>query len=210
MVGCAAFDGTLSSRAVQAIESLNRINVCVVSDNGRVKPMTASFARIATAAALAASFSLAATPALARGWGGGWGGSHRHHDRIDAGDVLAGILIIGGIAAVASAASKGENQRQEQQDYRDPRPRHRDDTMPRYGADDDRPEWREGAGIDTAVNRCIDEVNRGRSRVGGVESVNREANGWRVSGTTTANGTFSCTVDGEGRIRNVNVDGRAI
>lgn len=169
--------------------------------------MTARYRRIASAAALAASLPLAATPAMARGWSGGWGGHYRHSDRIDAGDVLAGILIIGGIAAVASAASKAAKQRSESRDYRDPRPR---DDAPRYGADDDRPEWREGAGIDNAVNRCIDEVNRGRTRVGEVESVNREASGWRIAGTTTANGAFSCTVDGDGRIRNVNVDGRAI
>ena len=35
---------------------------------------------------------------------GGYGGRYRHRDRIDAGDVIGGILLIGTIAAVASAA----------------------------------------------------------------------------------------------------------
>lgn len=166
--------------------------------------MTGKFKRSAAALALAASLSMAATPAMARGWGGGY----RHHDRVDAGDVIAGILIIGGIAAIASAASKAKKQ-SEPQPRQYPSEPYRDDR-PSYGRDDDRPEWRDGGGIDNAVNRCIDEVNRGRERVGAVDSVNREANGWRIAGTTTGNGRFSCTIDRDGRIRNVNVDGRAL
>ena len=171
--------------------------------------MTGKFKRVATTLALAATASLAATPAMARGWGGGWGGQYRHHDRVDGGDILAGILIIGGIAAIASAANKASKQRPDQGDYREPLPRQRDEA-PRYGRDDDRPEWREGTGIDGAINRCIDEVNRGKTRVGEVDSVNRDADGWRIAGTTTGNGNFSCMIDRDGRIRNVNIDGRAI
>lgn len=171
--------------------------------------MMGKFKRSAAALALAASFSMAATPAMARGWGGGWGGHYRNHDRVDGGDILAGILIIGGIAAIASAASKANRQSRDQRDYREPLPRDREEA-PRYGSDDDRPEWREGTGIDSAINRCIDEVNRGRTRVDEVESVNRDAGGWRVAGTTTGNGNFSCVIDRDGRIRNVNVDGQAV
>ncbi|MFN5902865.1 MAG: hypothetical protein ACK439_07860 [Novosphingobium sp.] len=171
--------------------------------------MTGKFKRSAAALALAASFSMMATPAMARhGWGG-WGGGYRHHDRgVDGGDILAGILIIGGIAAIASAASKSKKER-EQREYRDEAPDYRQDSR-NYAGNDDRPEWRDGGGIDSAVNRCIDEVNRGRERVGEVDSVNRDADGWRIAGTTTGNGNFSCTIDRDGRIRNVNVDGRAI
>ena len=169
--------------------------------------MTGKFKRGAAALALVASFSMVASPALARGWGDGWG-HHRHRDRVDGGDILAGILIVGGIAAIASAASKAKKEREQMpRDYPDEpyREDHND-----YGRGDDRPEWREGSGIDMAVNRCIDEVNRGRERVGEVESVNRDADGWRVSGTTTGRGNFSCTIDRDGRIRNVNIDDRAI
>ena len=60
----------------------------------------------------------------------GWRG-YRHRDRVDAGDVLAGVLIIGGIAAIASAASNSSRNR----DYRDDR--YRNDY--RYRSSDDRP-----------------------------------------------------------------------
>ena len=48
--------------------------------------------------------SASAPSAEARSRHGGWG--HRHHDRVDTGDVLGGLLILGTIAAIASAASK--------------------------------------------------------------------------------------------------------
>jgi hypothetical protein len=67
--------------------------------------------RAAMIAASLAAVALTATPASARHW--------RHRDRVDTGDVLAGILIIGGIAAVASAASKSSRNR-EANDYRYP------------------------------------------------------------------------------------------
>ena len=182
--------------------------------------MANKFKRSAAVLALAASASMVATPAMARGWGGGWGGHARHHDRIDGGDVLAGTLIVGGLAAIASAASKAARQ---QGDYRQPQPRYREEApryreeapryreeVPRYGEADDRPEWRDGTGIDGAVNRCIDELNRGRNRVGEVESVNRDGGGWRVAGTTTGDSSFSCVIDRDGRIRSVSVAGRAI
>ena len=137
-------------------------------------------------------------------------GLHRHHDRVDAGDILTGILIIGGIAAIASAASK--------KDRRDERRYPDDDNYRRsadYGRDggDNRPEWRESASgssrIDDAVNSCIDEVARGSARVEQVDSVNREGDGWRIQGRTIKDGEFSCSVDASGRVRNVNVDGKA-
>lgn len=167
--------------------------------------------RVAATLAAVATFSVAATPALARDrWGGGNWGRHYRHDRVDAGDIFAGVLIIGAIAAIASAANKS---RQEQRRV-EPEPRYPDNDYQAgesgsYGADD-RPEWREGNGIDSAVNRCRDEVSRGSTRIDTVESVSREGDGWRVEGRASGGGAFSCTVDGDGRIRNINIDGRAI
>ena len=55
------------------------------------------------------------TPALAQGYpGGGFGdrGYGRHHDRgIDAGTVIAGVAVIGVLAAIASAASNSSRSR---------------------------------------------------------------------------------------------------
>ncbi|MBN8502438.1 MAG: hypothetical protein J0M19_15020 [Sphingomonadales bacterium] len=166
--------------------------------------MTRKTSRFAAFLASAAAFSMVATPAFA---GGGWGwGGYRHRDRVDAGDVITGILILGGIAAIASAASSNnKKQRYERRDnrrYEDAR--YEDDRYER----DDRPEWQEGTGVNAAISRCLGEVSRGAGRNAEVDSVNRDGEGWRVTGRA-AGGDFSCTIDRDGRIRNVNVGGRA-
>jgi hypothetical protein len=172
--------------------------------------------RIATVMATLAVVSLAAPPAMAnhRNWGG-WGG-HRHRDRVDTGDVLAGILILGGIAAVASAASNAKKKNKPRdEDYRYP-----DNDYPQRErssggyAEDDRDERPAGrtsnTGIDGAIDRCMDEVSRGSTKIDEVDSVNRDGDGWRVQGRTSGDGQFSCSIDGDGRIRNVSIDGRAV
>lgn len=161
----------------------------------------------------AAALSMVATPALANhNWG--WGGRH-HRDRVDAGDVLTGILIIGGIAAIASAASSNNKKKRDRYERRDESyPDQRDQRD--YSREDDRPEWQgqqrgeAGGDINGAINRCMNEVSRGSSRVRDVDSVAREGDGWRVMGSMTTGSSFSCAVDRDGRIRNVNIDGRAI
>lgn len=180
--------------------------------------------RTAVVAASLAAVALTATPASARHW--------RHHDRgIDGGDVLAGLLIIGGIAAVASAASKSSRDR-EARDYRYPEQRY---PQQGYPSDDDYREWRAqrdretgyaGAGerdgpygggdwrgpgaMDGAVNACADEIERGNRRIDSVEGVNRAADGWRVDGRLQDGRAFSCTAGSDGRIRSATVDGRAL
>lgn len=179
--------------------------------------------RAALVAASLAAVALTTTPATARHW--------RHHDRgIDGGDVLAGLLIIGGIAAVASAASKSNRDR-EARDYRYPEQRY---PQRGYPSDDDYREWRaqrdrdggyaahgerepygsndwRGAGaMDGAVNACADEIERGGRRIDSVEGVNRAADGWRVDGRLQDGRAFSCTAGSDGRIRSATVDGRAL
>jgi predicted secreted Zn-dependent protease len=56
--------------------------------------------------AAAALLTATATPAEARHW-------HRHHDGVDAGDVVTGAVVIGGIAAIASAISQGNRDKQD-------------------------------------------------------------------------------------------------
>ena len=171
--------------------------------------MFSSYKRSAAVLASAAVLSMAATPALARdrGWGGGWG---KHYGRHHGDGVSAG-----------SAASKSKKDREAQDgtnDYRYPGryPGQQDDAVrddsPRYGNSgaDDRPEWREGTGINGAVDRCLEEVERGSNRVDGVDSVNREGEGWRVAGRTGNGQDFACTVGTDGRIRSASIDGRAI
>lgn len=123
---------------------------------------------------------------------------YRHRDRIDAGDVLAGVLIIGGIAAIANAASNSSRDR----DYRDDR--YRNDY--RHRSSDDRAYYRRGdsrytsgSGIDNAVNMCVGAIERD-VRVGSVDSVDRDASGWLVTGTIYNGDGFSCRIDGNGRV----------
>ena len=158
----------------------------------------------------AAALSLVATPAMANhDWG--WGSRH-HRDRVDAGDVLTGILIIGGIAAIASAASSKNKQRERYDRREESYPDQRDQ---RDYSRDDRPEWQDqqggaaNGGINSAINRCMSEVSRGSSKVQDVDSVAREGDGWRVMGRTTSGSQVSCAVGRDGRISNVNIDGRA-
>ncbi len=175
----------------------------------------------ALALASAAALAMTATPAMAR---------HYHRDRgIDGGDVLAGILIIGGIAAIASAASKSNRNREARDyrypnrypesrypsdsDYRDWRAQRDNDAgyandrdVDRYGSSD----WRGGDAIDGAISACAGEIERGNREVESVEGVNRESNGWRVDGTLRDGRTFSCTAGPDGRVRSATVDGRAL
>ena len=168
--------------------------------------MVRKTSRLAGAVAAAAAFSMVATPALARGghWGG-WGKRyhHRHHDRIDTGDVLAGILILGGIAAVASAASKSARDGRERDD---PHPDRRE--APRYGEPRDRAETGPGTAA-MAVDACAGEVERADRAIEAITSVEHEGEGWRVEGRVGSGRPFACSVADSGRIRSVTVDGRA-
>jgi predicted secreted Zn-dependent protease len=57
-------------------------------------------------AAAAALLAASAAPAEARRW-------HRHHDDVDAGDVVTGAIVIGGIAAIANAITQGNREKQD-------------------------------------------------------------------------------------------------
>ena len=193
--------------------------------------MNAKYSRTAAALSLAAALSMAATPAMARDrdWGGHWG---RHHDRVDVGDIFAGVLILGGIAAIASAASNSNKARRERsRDYRypdQPYPRQsypQRDSSADYGSetgpdyDESRGESRwdpngevsgQSRGLDRAVDRCASEIERGDRRIDEIEEVAREGDGWRVTGRVTGGDNFECTVDRDGQVSNTKLDGLAI
>jgi hypothetical protein len=165
--------------------------------------------KFAFLAAGAAALSLAATPAEARGYG-----HYHHHDGISFGDVLTGGLILGGIALVASAASKPKHQ--EVYDYPPPpppAPRYRDGynyaPPPEQGYRDGynyappAPNYQAG-GINGAVNSCVGQVERGNDRVAAVDNASRTADGWHVSGQLAQGGGFDCSVGNDGHVRNLN------
>lgn len=175
--------------------------------------------RPAVALAAAAMASMTASPALARDWNWGGYGGHRHHrhgNGVDAGDIFAGLLVIGGIAAIASAAGKSERDKRDRDD-RYPDGDRRDEGA-RYGeprSGDYRPRDRyaeagRSADMAAAVDACVDEIERGNREVGSVDNVNRESQGWRIDGLLSGGREFSCTVDRDGRILRAAVDGRAL
>lgn len=112
---------------------------------------------------------------------------HRDHDRIDAGDVIAGALIIGGIAAVASAASRDRYDDGDRYDYRD-----RD-----YRGGYDRGGYDRGRGgyARAAVERCVRTAERdasrhswaNRSKVTDIRNIDRVRGGYRISGRIAVN-----------------------
>ncbi len=125
--------------------------------------------------ATASAVLVAATPAEARH--GDW---DRGHDRIDAGDVIAGALIIGGIAAIASATSRNDGYRGGGY-YGD-----RDDRYDR-GYRGDYRAYDNGYGSRYAVDQCIRAAQReasryGNARITDVTAINRTYGGYEVRG----------------------------
>lgn len=127
---------------------------------------------IATAAVSAMALS-AATPALAR-----------DRDGISTGDVIVGALIIGGIAAIASAGSKER--------YHDGY-RYREN---RYGHGNSR----------AAIERCVAAVERDARRAGyrsaqvtSIRDVDRERRGWEVTGRLVVDGQRGYAYNDRGR-----------
>jgi hypothetical protein len=113
---------------------------------------------------------------------------HRDRDGISAGDVIAGALIIGGIAAVASAASKGNRD----YDYRYDRAGYGDRYGNGYGYDRDG--WR--GSPRRAVEQCVFAAERnasrysyGRADVTDIRSVRDTRYGWEVRGRIAVNGS---------------------
>jgi hypothetical protein len=131
---------------------------------------------------------------------------YRHHDGIDGGDVLGGLLIFGAVAAAAAAIDKDKQERRQRTEGRDYP--YRDDSYR------DRPyDYREGEaardygrdrydqdprGADRAVDACAAEAARS-GRVDEIFDVEKIDGEWRVKGDFANGGEFTCTVDANGR-----------
>jgi hypothetical protein len=132
----------------------------------------------------------------------GYRGHRRHRGGVSGGDVLAGILVIGGIAAIASAASKNNrDQRSDDRDYRTDRQRHDDWRA------ETRNDSRDGRGtgaMESAINACSSAAERqagSDAQVTAIDSVARDGDGWRVEGelSNSDRSTFVCGAT-EGRV----------
>ncbi len=126
---------------------------------------------------------------------------YRHHrDRIDAGDIAAGIGILAGIAIIADIASKSnKNKRRTQGDqYPDsyPQERYPTDRYPQDSRNDTRDavpggRYNNGNDVGAAVDACTRAAEQkagDNARVGEIDSVTREGSGWQVLGTLSDGG----------------------
>ena len=133
-----------------------------------MKTFTKALGKTGVATAVAGAMAVSsASPAAARD----------HKDGIDAGDVIAGALIIGGIAAIASAVDKDDRR------YRDRRYRDNNRQVRRGGSR-------------RAVERCVRAAERDARRYGynyadvtQIRDVERTRYGWRVKGRIAVDGS---------------------
>ena len=179
--------------------------------------------KAAIGAATAGAILLGSTPALARD-------RDRDGDGISAGEVIAGAVVLGGLAAILSS---GDNDRYDRYDRNDGRydGRYRDDYRGGGRYDNDA---RYGYGYDynrygnsrSAVNQCVSAVERGSRRYGNtdvtqVTSIDRKRDGYKIKGQVVVRdgyggrwgrggsydkGKFSCDVR-YGRVQDVRFSG---
>ncbi len=137
---------------------------------------------VTAAVTAAAMLATSVTPAMAQSYpGGGYGypgeggyGRDRHHDHegIGAGGIIAGIAVLGVIAAIASSSgSKNRN---------------------RSGGYDDRYQGGYRGGINSesaAADACANAIEQqGGYRVTAIDTVDRTGDGYRVRGTLNTRG----------------------
>jgi hypothetical protein len=148
------------------------------------------------------------------GWGGGWGGRRGwRRDRIDAGDVLIGAAIIGGVAAILGSNNRRRERERDvviverDRDFRDrdadfreaPRDSRRDGSR---GS----PRGTGSAGLDNAVDMCLARIERD-VRVDTVDNVQRTGAGWQVTGSLFNGAGFNCRIGNSGQIEAIDYDG---
>jgi hypothetical protein len=161
---------------------------------------TGRFSPVTRALAAVACLSMTATPVLA----GDRGGHHRrHHDGgVDAGDIFAGLLILGGIAAIASAASSDKDKsRDDEYRYRTPEPEGRGWQQPQG--------WGAGQAMNDAVASCARAAGR-EDEVSDIYGAQRTGDGYQVSGQLANGRDFACTTGSGGEVRDLIIDGREV
>lgn len=126
---------------------------------------------LSAGAAAAALVGVAAPAAQAR---------DNRGDGISAGEVIAGAVILGGIAAVI-ASSDNDRGRYDDRDYRNDR------NYPRGGYDDRNYGYNNAGNSRSAVSQCVNQVEGwagrySRSDVTKISDIDRTRNGYRVKG----------------------------
>ncbi|MDM8009995.1 MAG: hypothetical protein QUV08_03420 [Parasphingorhabdus sp.] len=158
--------------------------------------------------AAAAAMAVSATPAMAR---------DGHRGGPSAGEVIAGVAIIGAIAAIASSGNKDRRYRDD--DYRGDRYGNDRYADSRFGN-----RYRQ-IGQRQAVNRCVRAAERGatnygRANVTDIRDIDRTRYGYRVKGRILVDqgrgryqrsgysdkGNFTCYIEGN-RVSDVRYSG---
>jgi hypothetical protein len=146
-----------------------------------MKTLSKSLVMTVAAGAMAAS---SAAPAMARDYRG-------HGNGIDVGDVIAGAVVIGGIAAIASAASSSNRNRDSNYDY--PRAGYRDydnERNDRYGRGYGNSYGNPRQAVEQCVRAAEREAGRtsyGNADVTDIRSVRETRNGYEVRGRIAVN-----------------------
>ncbi|MCJ2183418.1 hypothetical protein MTR62_12065 [Novosphingobium sp. 1949] len=200
--------------------------------------MTFLRSRVCVSLAALAAGALTVSPAMAQGWGGPPPPPHHHHHRYDrgpdGGDLLAGLLIVGGIAAIASAASSASKAKTEESasssdswDHDGYADDHAEASVSSgatpaypggpvegeagYPAPDGAEKASGSGGFGMAVDTCTGEIERsGSNRVDTVDKVNNFNGRIAVEGKLADGRGFACSIDGDGHVRSVAVDGHAM
>ena len=169
-----------------------------------------SLRKLTTGAVAAAVLITSATPAFARhrnygyngynGYGGhGW--HRRHRDNIDAGDVIAGVAVVGILAAILSSSAKKKRERETG----------RSDSPQQRGNINN-----EDAAVDACVTATESQFGD-RASVRDINAVDRTADGWDVEGVvqkrssegrdyrSTEQRRFTCSIR-YGAVDNVYID----
>lgn len=166
--------------------------------------------KAAVGAATAGAMLIGATPAMAR---------DRDRDGIGAGEIIAGAVVLGGLAAILSS---GDNDRYDRDSRYNDRNRGRYEDA-RYGFGYDYGRYGNSR---SAVSQCVNSVERGSRRYGRtdvteVTSIDRKRDGYRVKGRVIVNdgyrgrwgrggsydkGKFTCDIR-YGRVQDIRFSG---
>ena len=124
---------------------------------------------------------------------------HRHNDGIDGGDLLGGLLVLGGIAAVAAAIDKSGDEQRARRDGESYPQRAYDYRGDQVAQSEWRGRERSFADEqDRAVEACSAEA-AGSGQVDEIHAVEWLESEWRVRGDYQGGGGFTCSVDGNGK-----------
>lgn len=132
---------------------------------------------------------------------------YRRNRGIDAGDVLTGILIIGGIAAITDAARDAERERERRRrdrdyDYENDRDYRAGEYDRDYADRREADRYARSVSPSQAAEACLDEV-RDLGDAQDIDLVRRAGDGWQVEGRMDDGTPYSCAIGADGSVREI-------